>query len=109
MTKLDKTWSRLAPSADVAPGSVAAFTVGNKDIAVYNVDGEFFATSNVCSHAYALLSDGFLEGHEIECPLHSGRFDVRSGKGLCSPITEDIKTYSIRVADGNIEVLLDDA
>ena len=66
-------------------------------LALYRVDGEFFCTDNVCTHAYALLTDGWLEGHVIECPLHAGQFDIRTGKGLCPPITTDLRTLLVRI------------
>jgi naphthalene 1,2-dioxygenase system ferredoxin subunit len=54
-----------------------------------------------------LLSDGFLEGHEIECPFHQGRFDVRDGRVTCEPATKAIKSYPIKVADGRVHIDLD--
>jgi naphthalene 1,2-dioxygenase system ferredoxin subunit len=68
-----------------------------KSIALYQVDGEIFATDNICTHGNARLCDGFLEGHEIECPLHQGKFDIRSGKAMCAPLTEDIRTYPVKI------------
>ena len=75
-------------------------------LALYRVDGEWFCTDNVCSHAYALLSDGWLEGHLIECPLHNGQFDIRTGKGQGSPITADIRAYPTRVDGQDVLVAL---
>lgn len=73
-------------------------------IAVYNVDGELFATHNICTHAYACLTDGYLDGDKIECPLHQGLFDVRTGEALDGPVDEDLKVYPVRVEDGTILV-----
>ncbi len=74
-------------------------------IAIYRVDGEVYATHDVCTHAYAHLSDGFIEGHTIECPLHGAMYDVRDGKciavGAC-----DLQTYPVRVVEGTVTVLL---
>ena len=81
-----------------------AVSVGDKQIALYDVDGEIFATDNVCSHAFAMLTDGWLDGNEIECPLHAGRFDVKTGKGLGPPIPCDIKSYRVRVVGDDIQV-----
>jgi naphthalene 1,2-dioxygenase system ferredoxin subunit len=61
----------------------------------------------VCTHAYARLSDGWLDKSEIECPLHAGRFDVKTGKALCPPVTEDIKTYPVRLVGDEIQIKLD--
>jgi len=81
-----------------------AVSVGDKQIALYNVDGEIYATDNVCSHAFAMLTDGWLDGNEIECPLHAGRFDVRTGKGLGPPIPCDIKSYKVRVVGDEVQI-----
>jgi len=70
------------------------------------VNGEVFATDDVCPHAYALLSTGFLEEYVIECPLHGAMFDVRSGK--CQTETyRDVKTYTVEVRNGEVFVDLD--
>lgn len=81
-----------------------AVSVGDKQIALYNVDGEIHATDNVCSHAFAMLTDGWLDGNEIECPLHAGRFDVRTGKGLGPPIPCDIKSYKVRIVGDEVQI-----
>jgi 3-phenylpropionate/trans-cinnamate dioxygenase ferredoxin subunit len=62
------------------------------------------ATENVCTHEYALLSDGWLEDGCIECPLHAARFDVRTGKALCAPAETDIKVFEVKVE--NAELML---
>ena len=68
-----------ALSADGLPSDdVIGVNVGGRDIALYTVGEEVFATDNICTHGHARLCDGFLEGHEIECPLHQGKFDVRT-------------------------------
>jgi naphthalene 1,2-dioxygenase ferredoxin component len=97
-------WIDAAAQADVPEGDVIGVTVAGKDIALYQVEGEVFATDNICTHGHARLSDGFLEGREIECPLHQGRFDVCTGAALCAPLTEGIKTYAVRI--DNMRVML---
>ncbi len=66
-------------------------------VALYEVEGEIYATDNLCTHGAARMSDGFLEGREIECPLHQGRFDVCTGRALCAPVTQNIKTYPVKI------------
>ena len=79
-------WVRVASTSDVAEGQVHAVRVGDREIALYHLPGDDFrATDNICSHEYALLSDGWLEDGCIECPLHAARFDVKTGKALCAP------------------------
>lgn len=72
-----------------------AVPVAGQEIALYRVDGAVYATDNLCSHGHARLCDGYLEGHEIECPLHQGRFDVRTGQALCAPLTTGIRIYPV--------------
>jgi nitrite reductase/ring-hydroxylating ferredoxin subunit len=100
-------WVRVAGRRDVAPGEVIGVEVGGRSIAIYDCAGDLFATDNVCTHAYACLSDGWLDGDTIECPLHAARFDIRTGKVLDPPATADLKTYPIRVSADEIEVNLD--
>jgi naphthalene 1,2-dioxygenase ferredoxin component len=105
---IDKTgWVRAAARSDLAEGEVLGIEVAGHSIALYDVDGRIFATDNICTHAYARLSDGWLDGGLIECPLHAARFDVQTGKVLDPPATEDLKTYPVRVVDDVIQVKLD--
>ena len=97
-------WVRVAGRGELAAGEVIGVEAGGRSIAVYDCDGELFATDNICTHAYACLSDGWLEGSTIECPLHAARFDVRTGAVLDPPATEDLKTYPVRLVDGEMQV-----
>jgi nitrite reductase/ring-hydroxylating ferredoxin subunit len=100
-------WVRVAALADVAEGSAVPVEVGGLQLAIYHLQGgEVFCTDNVCTHAFALLTDGWLEGCLIECPLHAGQFDVRTGAGQGAPIEEDIKTFKVKVEDGQVMVNL---
>jgi len=107
MSGEDAGWVRAAARSDLAEGEVIGVEVAGRSIALYDADGNLFATENICTHAYACLSDGWLDGEVIECPLHAARFDVRSGKVLDPPATEDLKTYPVRIVDGEIQVRLD--
>ena len=87
-----------ALSADELPADdVIGIVVSGRDIAVYTVGGAVYATDNICTHGQARLCDGVLEGHEIECPLHQGKFDVRDGRPTCEPVTEALRSYPVRV------------
>ena len=97
-------WVRVASPDAVQIGSVIGMQVEDVHIALYNIEGEIYATHNICTHAYAYLSEGWLEGDIIECPLHGGRFEVKTGKGLGAPITCDIKTLPVRIEGGDILV-----
>lgn len=98
-------WIDVSAAADVPEDDVIGIDIAGKSIALYQVEGEIFATDNICTHGNARLCDGFLEGHEIECPLHQGKFDIRNGKAMCAPLTEDVRTYPVKI-DGS-RVLVD--
>jgi naphthalene 1,2-dioxygenase system ferredoxin subunit len=103
----DAGWVKAADRAKLAEGDVLGVLVGGKEIALYDLDGAIYASDDICTHAYAKLSDGWLDKGEIECPLHAGRFDVKTGKALCPPVTDDIKTYPVRIVGDEIQIKLD--
>ncbi len=91
-------WVRVAAAKEVPPGEMQAVQAGGRQIALFHLeDGSWHAIDNVCTHAFALLTDGWLDGNVIECPLHAARFDVCSGKVLGPPAEEDLGTYPVRV------------
>lgn len=108
----DVTEQRLAadgllwacPVADLPVGEVAVIGVAPVRIAVFNVDGEFLAVDDRCTHQEAHLSDGFLDGTEVECPLHASCFDLRTGQPTGPPATSPVRTYPARVRDGHVVV-----
>jgi nitrite reductase/ring-hydroxylating ferredoxin subunit len=75
-------------------------------IAIFNLSGKFYATSGICTHAHAFLSKGYVDGQTVECPLHQGLFRIPTGAPLSPPVTERLKTYESRVADGYVHVLV---
>ena len=97
-------WVKAAEAADFADGDVRGVEIGGKDVAIYRIDDEFYATGNICTHAFALLSDGFLDDCTIECPIHAGRFDIRTGKALGRPVTRDIESYPVKIDGGAVLV-----
>jgi naphthalene 1,2-dioxygenase ferredoxin component len=103
----DAGWVKAASRSALAEGEVLGVLVGGKEIALYDLDGMLYATDDICTHAYAKLSDGWLDKGEIECPLHAGRFDVKTGAATAPPCTENLKTYPVRVIGGDIQIKLD--
>jgi nitrite reductase/ring-hydroxylating ferredoxin subunit len=98
-------WVRVAAKGDVAEGACIGVRVGDKEVAVYHMpEGDFCATENVCSHEYALLTEGWMENGCIECPLHAAQFDIRSGKALSAPADEPIAVYPVKVEGDDILV-----
>lgn len=86
----------VGSARDVAPGSGKPFTVGRYDVAVFNVDGEYFALENVCPHQGSPIADGALEGPLLTCPWHAWCFDVRSGAMTLGDYSE-IPQFDVRV------------
>jgi naphthalene 1,2-dioxygenase system ferredoxin subunit len=99
-------WIDASAVDEVPEDDVIGVMVEGRDIAMYNAGGEIFATDNICTHGHARLCEGFLEGHEIECPLHQGKFDVRTGQPTCAPVTEAIRSYPVKVEGGRIWLAL---
>ena len=101
-----KGWHKVAGKSELAEGEVLGVSVDDKQIAVYLVGGEIYATDNICTHAYACLSDGYLEDGIIECPLHAGRFEVKTGKALGAPVTKDIDVFPVKLEGDDVLVKL---
>lgn len=80
--------------------------VSGRKVGLFKVAGELFAVDDICTHGNALLSDGDLDGYEIECPLHAGAFDLRNGKALCSPLLKNTRCHLLKVEDGVVLIQL---
>jgi len=101
----EMTLTKLCDTDSVKPGEMIEVDVDSlPPLAVYNVDGEFFVTSNICTHSIALLTDGYLEGDVIECPLHGGSFSVKTGEPMSFPCEEALKTYEVKIEDGGVYI-----
>ncbi|MDP9381699.1 MAG: non-heme iron oxygenase ferredoxin subunit [Chloroflexota bacterium] len=98
----------VAKVGEIAPGEAKHVEIGDKEIGVYNLDGEYYAIGDVCTHAYAQLTDGdiYPEDGTVACPLHGAEFDIRTGKNLNFPAPTPVPTYVARVNGENIEVCL---
>jgi naphthalene 1,2-dioxygenase system ferredoxin subunit len=103
----DDGWVKAADRSALGEGEVIGVIVAGQEIALYDMDGDLYATDDICTHAYAKLSDGWLDKGEIECPLHAGRFDVKTGAATAPPCTENLKTYPVRVIGDDIQIKLD--
>lgn len=99
-----RRWLRLCDLNDLEDGSMKRISVdGHPNIAVYCVNGEYFATADTCTHATASLSDGgWLDGHTVICPAHSGEFDIRTGAALCFPVETPLATYPTEIRDQTV-------
>jgi nitrite reductase/ring-hydroxylating ferredoxin subunit len=97
-------WHPAADANAVSDNSVLGVKVEGIPIALYCLDGAYYATYDICSHQEALLSDGFVENGCIECPLHQARFNIRTGAPEGPPASEPIKIYPTKVEGGRIFV-----
>jgi 3-phenylpropionate/trans-cinnamate dioxygenase ferredoxin subunit len=97
-------WVDVAAVDEIAVGGVTVVDVGGTEIAVFNIDGEFYALADVCTHDGGTLADGTVEGHVIECPRHGARFDIRTGQVTAPPAYEAVTTYPVRVFNGMVQV-----
>ena len=99
---------RVASRDEIPPGSKRLAEVDGRPIAVFNIDGNFYAIDDVCTHDGGPLAEGDLEGVEIKCPRHGARFDVRTGKALCLPAFEPVTTHRAEARGEDVYVALDD-
>ncbi len=95
---------KVANVSDVPPGTSKVFEVGDRAIAVCNVDCELFAIDDVCTHDGASLEQGEMDGFEIECPRHGARFDVRDGSATELPAVVPVDTFKVRIEGDEIQV-----
>ena len=94
----------VCAEADLVPGGMRRFDVSGRPVALYRVGAACFATAAICTHEYAQLTLGELEGRRVTCPLHGARFDVVTGRVVTPPAFKPLKTFPTRVRDGRVEV-----
>ena len=94
----------VARVGEIAEGTCKIVRLDDQSVAVYHVDGAYYAIDDVCTHDGGPLAEGVLEGNEIECPRHGARFDVRTGAVLCMPATAPVPAHETRVVDDQIQV-----
>jgi nitrite reductase/ring-hydroxylating ferredoxin subunit len=91
---------------EVARGRMRSCRVGERELVVCHTRDGVFAVDNVCTHAFARMSEGYLKGTRLTCPLHGASFDVRTGAVLGGPATIPLAAYQTRIVDGMVEVAL---
>ena len=97
-------WQKVARADALGDGDVIGVELGGTPIALYRIGEAIYATDGMCTHAAGLLAAGWMEDGAIECPLHQARFDIRTGKALCEPATEDLRTFPVKVEGPDILV-----
>lgn len=95
-------WLRVASRGELLPGEYRVVYDGDTAIAVYNIDGAFYAVEDICTHDGGELAGGELHGYDVECPRHGARFDLRSGAVTCPPAYGPIARFPVREEDGAI-------
>ncbi len=93
---------QVARVDELEPGSMMMVEVDGKPVLLANVDGEFYAISDLCTHEEYNLSEGSLDGEEVECPGHSAFFNVKTGDVIDGPAMDPVETYSVQVEDGAV-------
>ena len=88
---------KVAEVSEISPGEMKVVEVGEAQILLVNVEGNIHACDDICSHAYASLSEGDLNGDEIECPLHGSAFNVITGEALTPPAEDSIRVFEVRI------------
>lgn len=98
---------RVAGRGDVPAGEMLIVEIKGEEIVLANVDGQIYAFGNGCTHRGGPLGEGLLEGEEVECPFHQGRFNVKTGEAVQEPPTDPIPTYEVQVDGDDIKVAKD--
>ncbi len=99
---------KIGKASEIDDKCAKCVEVKGHSIAVFNLGGEFYAIDDLCTHEEGPLSEGHIEGEEVECPWHAARFNIKTGKALCAPACEDQPVFNIRVVDGDLEVEIGD-
>lgn len=97
-------WVDVASPEELPPGSHRVVDVDGSQVAVFNLDGAYYAIEDVCTHDGGQLTGGSVEGDEIVCPRHGARFSIRTGDVLAPPAYEGIHTFPVRVHAGRVQV-----
>ena len=92
----------LCAAADVPAGGALKVETGELTLAVFNLDGRYYVTDDACTHGPGSLSEGYVEGEEIECDFHQGRFHIPTGAVAGPPCMLPVQTYSVQVVDGSV-------
>ena len=97
-------WQEVAKVDDIPEDGTFLVDYGAEPVCLYNLGGEIYATHDTCTHGQASLADGFVVDDQIECPLHQGMFDIKTGKATAAPCRIDVKTYQVKVENGKVFV-----
>lgn len=97
-------WFDVVPVSELTEGSWRSIDLEGTQVAVFNLNGAYYAIEDICTHDGGILTGGALEGEEIVCPRHGARFSVKTGKVLAPPAYEDVSRFPVQVAAGIVQV-----
>jgi nitrite reductase/ring-hydroxylating ferredoxin subunit len=97
---------KLAAADEVGPGEIKQYLVEDRFVALCNVEGEFHAFEDVCTHQFTHLSEGEFTDSEVKCPLHGAKFDVKTGAAKSLPAVKPVPKHEVKVENGNVYVAL---
>lgn len=97
-------WVDVSDTGAVPEGVMLGKVIGGVEIALYQIDGSFYATSNICTHAFARLSEGYLDGDCVECPIHQALFHVPTGQARSTIAKRPLQTFPVKVEEGRLLV-----
>ena len=101
---MSKDFVKVAETKDIQSSTMKAVDLASERVCIVNVEGNYYAIGNVCTHVGGPLNEGTLEGHEVECPWHGSKFDVRTGEATKPPARQAVPKYEVKVEDNNILV-----
>lgn len=94
----------ITDAVRIAPGEAACVSVAGRKIAVFNIDGLYYAIDDACSHRGAPLSEGRVYKQVVTCPWHGATFDVTTGEALASPAPHGVRSYQVQFVDSKLHV-----
>lgn len=97
-------WVRVALESEFKPGEMRTVDVDGAQIAVFNLDGHYYALEDVCTHDGGVLTGGTIEGDQIICPRHGARFCIKTGAALTAPAYEPTAAFPVRIENGEVQV-----
>ncbi len=97
-------WIDVAPVAELLPGRSRVVNIENAQIAVFNLEGQYYAIEDICTHDGGELASGTCEGDVIVCPRHGAKFSIKTGAVLAPPAYEPVATFPVRVENGMVQV-----
>ena len=101
-------WHEVSGAQALGEEEAIGVLVRERPIALVRSGGKLYALHNVCTHQFALLSEGYVEDGCIECPLHQGRFDLETGEPKALPVNRPVPVYPVKTENGKVYVDLDD-